>query len=302
MISVIIPVYNVEEYLSECLDSVLSQTYKNLEIIIVNDGSPDNSQKIINEYKKKDKRIISLIKENGGISSARNYGMKRAKGDYLFFLDSDDYISDDFLENLISISESGCLTVHNYYFKPGKYKVDEFTREYLYGSFFNGCTRFLFDKNSTTHLFDESAILMEDSRFLMDELFNYLYVKTVNKGFYYYRKNPNSLTRKKNEVFTLSKNYLDSLDYMENVCKENQFYFDKKKFYHRKIVIIYGNIHKETNLKDLKNSLNKLKELKLDYKDFKFLDKIKLLIIKNKYLNNFIYLRQIIKKIIRGVK
>lgn len=91
-VSVIIPVYNVEDYLERCLDSVINQTYKNLEIIVVDDGSTDNSGEICDEYAKKDSRIIVIHKENGGLSSARNSGMDICTGDYIAFVDSDDYI------------------------------------------------------------------------------------------------------------------------------------------------------------------------------------------------------------------
>ena len=89
--SFIIPVYKSEKYLSECINSILSQTYKNYEIILVNDGSPDNSGKLCDEYADKYPQILSFHKDNGGASSARNYGVKRARGEYLIFLDSDDY-------------------------------------------------------------------------------------------------------------------------------------------------------------------------------------------------------------------
>ena len=95
LVSIIIPVYNVEKFLRRCLDSICNQTYKNIEIIIVNDGSPDNSQMIIDEYANKDNRIISIIQENGGLSEARNSGMGVAKGKYLMFVDSDDYIENN---------------------------------------------------------------------------------------------------------------------------------------------------------------------------------------------------------------
>ena len=84
-ISVIIPVYNVEKYLSKCLDSVVNQTLKDIEIIVVNDGSPDNSQKIIDDYTKKYKNIKSFVKKNGGLSDARNFGIKKASGKYIAF-------------------------------------------------------------------------------------------------------------------------------------------------------------------------------------------------------------------------
>ena len=99
LISVIIPVYNVEKYLKICLESVVNQTYKNLEIIIVNDGSTDNSLNIMNKYKS-DKRVKIYSKENGGLSSARNYGIDNSHGEFISFIDSDDYISNDFIEKL----------------------------------------------------------------------------------------------------------------------------------------------------------------------------------------------------------
>lgn len=92
-ISVIVPVYNVENYLDKCLSSLVNQTLKEIEIIVVNDGSPDNSQAIIDRYQKKYPQIIkSFSKPNGGLSDARNYGLDRAKGEYIAFLDSDDYV------------------------------------------------------------------------------------------------------------------------------------------------------------------------------------------------------------------
>jgi len=104
-ISVIIPVYNVEKYLKRCLDSLLNQKYKNVELIVVNDGSPDNSQKIIDEYAKKDSRVVSIIKENGGQASARNLGLTKATGDYISFIDSDDYVEKDIYSSLKSYME-----------------------------------------------------------------------------------------------------------------------------------------------------------------------------------------------------
>ena len=91
-VSVIVPVYNTEEYLGKCLDSLVNQTLKELEIIVVNDGSPDNSEKIVKEYQKKYSNIKYFKKENGGLSSARNYGLERATGAYVGFVDSDDYV------------------------------------------------------------------------------------------------------------------------------------------------------------------------------------------------------------------
>lgn len=112
-ISVIVPVYNVEKYLKQCLDSIVNQTYKNLEIIIVNDGTKDNSMKIVEEYLQ-DKRIKVINKENGGLSSARNIGIKEATGDYISFIDSDDYISLNMYEDLVKNINGEDIIIFNY--------------------------------------------------------------------------------------------------------------------------------------------------------------------------------------------
>ena len=100
-VSMIVPVYNVEKYIGKCLESIVNQTFKNIEIIVVNDGSTDNSQEIINEYEKKYPNLLkSYEKENGGLSDARNYGLEKANGDYICFVDSDDFLAIDLLEKL----------------------------------------------------------------------------------------------------------------------------------------------------------------------------------------------------------
>lgn len=101
LISVIVPVYNVEKYLRQCIDSILAQTYKNFELILVDDGSKDKSGEICDEYAKKDPRIRVYHKKNGGASSARNYGLDNAKGEYISFCDSDDYVEPSWLSIFI---------------------------------------------------------------------------------------------------------------------------------------------------------------------------------------------------------
>ena len=115
-ISIIVPIYNVENQLPYCLNSIINQTYKNLEIILVNDGSKDNSLNIINEFAKRDDRIVLIDKENGGLSSARNAGLSIATGDFIGFVDSDDIIIDTFYEYLHSI-----VTKYNADIAQGKF-------------------------------------------------------------------------------------------------------------------------------------------------------------------------------------
>ena len=105
MISVIVPVYKVEPYLRRCLDSIVNQTYRNLEIILVDDGSPDNCPVICDEYAKKDNRVKVIHQENRGLSAARNAGLDIATGDYIAFVDSDDSIADDMFKEMVAVIE-----------------------------------------------------------------------------------------------------------------------------------------------------------------------------------------------------
>ena len=148
LISIIVPIYNVENYLRQCLDSIVSQTYQNFECLLINDGSPDNSEDICREYVDKDSRFKYFDKENGGVSSARNLGIERSGGAYITFIDSDDWVDSDYLEVLynalidenadIAIStykqfnmDDNCYYVHSY---QRGYDRKVFTSEELIGS------------------------------------------------------------------------------------------------------------------------------------------------------------------------
>lgn len=106
-VSIIIPVYNSEKYIGRCLESVLNQTYKNIDIIVINDGSTDHSQEIINTYKNKYKNIIAINQENMGVSKTRNKAIKLAKTKYVMFLDNDDFIDEDYIEKHLNTAEEG---------------------------------------------------------------------------------------------------------------------------------------------------------------------------------------------------
>lgn len=124
-ISVIVPVYNVEQYLPQCLDSIINQTYKNLEIICVDDGSPDNSGKILDEYAKKDKRIKVIHQENQGVSVARNTGLDNATGEYIGFVDPDDWIEANYYETLIHSAKENNADVVQCGYKTYCDKIDK---------------------------------------------------------------------------------------------------------------------------------------------------------------------------------
>ena len=103
LVSIIVPVYNVENYVGECIESIKNQTYSNIEVIVVNDGSEDRSIEIINDMIRDDSRFTIINQKNQGLSVARNNGLKYAKGDYFFFVDSDDYIEKNCIEELLNL-------------------------------------------------------------------------------------------------------------------------------------------------------------------------------------------------------
>ena len=116
LISIIVPIYNVEKYLRQCLDSIMNQTYRNFECLLINDGSSDNSEDICREYVSKDSRFRYFEKENGGVSSARNLGIEHSKGEYITFIDSDDWVDSDYLEVLYNslVDERADIAISTY--------------------------------------------------------------------------------------------------------------------------------------------------------------------------------------------
>lgn len=215
LVSMIIPVYNVENYIRKCLESVINQTYKNLEILLINDGSRDNSRKIIEEYLV-DKRIRIIDSENRGVSSARNIGLKEARGVYIYFLDSDDYIDKntiEYLVNEIKKDNVDCL-IHGI-LKETPPKIEEIKvtynkipkfltgKEYLNIAFNNK----IFRPEVWNKFYKKEIILRNNIRFIEgkkyeDFLFSILYllhctsVKVISNPFYHYIQREGSITYK----------------------------------------------------------------------------------------------------------
>lgn len=214
-ISIIIPVYNCEKYIKKCIDSIIEQTYRGFELIIINDGSTDNTTHLLEEYKKYNYiRIIN--QDNKGVSHARNNGIANAQGEYLCFIDGDDYIDKDFLFTLINENLenkydwvlSGIYDFHeNTIIKEIKYKEQEWDINNI-----DECINFYSLKLLTApfpKLFKKNIILKNNLKFntnislAEDREFNYQYaqyihkVKTISYTGYYYRvSNPNSLSKK----------------------------------------------------------------------------------------------------------
>ncbi len=204
-VSVIVPVYNVYDYLEKCLDSLVNQTLKDIEIIVVNDGSPDNSEQIIDIYKKKYKCIKAYKKENGGLSDARNYGIKRAQGEYIAFIDSDDYVDTSMLEKMYQKAKKDNLDivvcdVYNVY-EPSKlvsiksnkhYSTDE-VKNYLISQPM-ACNR-LYNKKVFDKLSFKKGIYYEDLE-LTPKIVNYTKrIGFVEEELYYYLQRSGSIMR-----------------------------------------------------------------------------------------------------------
>ena len=212
LISVIVPVYNDEKYLGECIDSVLKQSYKNFELILINDGSTDNTLSIMNKYKSLDNRIVVIDKANEGPSAARNDGLDIAKGQYISFLDSDDiFLSEDYLkllyEKLIEYDADKAIcymtkfddntipTIEEYDIKmdwtTGKTILMNKLPYFLVGNTLS----YLFKKEDFDNLRFPVGHIMEDNAILHRLLLKSEKIAIVNKTIYAYRKKPLSLTR-----------------------------------------------------------------------------------------------------------
>jgi glycosyltransferase involved in cell wall biosynthesis len=213
-ISIIIPVYNVQVYLNQCINSVVSQSYDDLEIILVDDGSTDNSPRICDDFVLKDDRIKVIHKQNGGVSSARNAGLNMASGDFIQFVDSDDYIEHNMCEVLINtlsknkadLAMCGFFLINNEivrkcFFRKGVFKrlsdlKNDFSSLYI-NCFFNSPFNKLYRKNLIASYFDEQLSLGEDLIFNLNYMKNCTSIAITDKCLYnYVTGNPNSLTSK----------------------------------------------------------------------------------------------------------
>ena len=260
IISVIVPVYNVEKYLSKCLDSILMQTFSNIEIICVNDGSTDNSRKILETYRKKDSRIKIVDKKNGGLSSARNAGMKVATGEFYSFIDSDDWVDKTMIEKLYDSmtkysTDIAICAVHQFDEKRQTYDDSNkyYTLDFFDESFDNRAFSyketkpFLMDvcvmawnKLYRKSFIDEcksefpDGLIFEDGPFFFSIFFKTKRVSIVRDFLYYYRVN-----RKGSIIQRGGTQFMDIVDVInlmyENV-KDISDYEDIKYMFFRKKV------------------------------------------------------------------
>ena len=312
-ISIIVPVYNVEKYLEKCLKSLVKQTLKDIEIIVVNDGTKDNSQKIIDRYVKKYPMLVkSYIKENGGLSSARNFGLKYAKGDYIAFADSDDYVETDMYEKLYNkaVEKDFDMVVCNlkYIYDTkivnaySNIKEDIFSKDEIKKSMINiypAAWNKLFNKRLFKNkvLFKEK-VWFEDVEFLYrlypyinsigkvdDYLYNYVQrdgaiTSTFDERLFHYIDNFNGIVK-----FYKEKKFFDEYKKELEYCYARYLYatfikqasnFNNKKMYKKAV---------EEAIKNVKKYFPNYRKNKYFYKSLKGL----YLLIFNKFISNLLY-------------
>lgn len=286
LVSVIVPVYNVREYLNECIDSIISQTYTQTEIILIDDGSTDDSGKICDDYADKDSRIKVIHKENGGLSEARNTGIKNATGKYIYFIDSDDYILPDTLKELTDIAEAEDadivffdaksfeegekgFNIEQRYIRKKEYKTDKGFKVFealQNNKEYHPSVCLLFFKNS---FFRETGLEFVSGIYHEDMIFTYIALCSANrvaqckKAFYMrrYRNESITVSRKTEKHFNgLLCVYNTVKDFSE---KNNLSDLSAGKKYIVRCAYNALNVYKKLdkdNKKKLKNDYRKLKE------------------------------------------
>ena len=302
-VSVIVPIYNAEKYLKRCINSIVKQSYKNLEIILVNDGSTDNSYIICNQFCKQDKRIKCINKENGGVSSARNVGLSHVTGDYICFVDADDYVNDKYILTLVQALERTCsdIAVCNYR-KVYEDKKVKFCDQIQIESIYTGKKKFkniynhrrlisvvpwgkVYKKEIFNNITYPLNICYEDEAIVCEIFNNADKMVFISNKNYYYMQNEKSITHSyksnKYDVFVGLKRKMDFFKRKGYKVLYSKAFYDYfyQLIYQRKMIINY-------NL-----NTDKLEEIN------RLIKLYKPLVFKNIYLNPLKKIKLVIKMI-----
>ena len=273
-VSIIIPIYNCAEYISDCIESIIHQSYSNIEIIIVNDGSSDDSLSICKKYEKKDDRIIIINNKNNGVSYSRNCGIKKSSGEYICFIDADDWIHKNYIEKLVDcIKNNNDIAMCNYISAYchnqiiNKYNNIDINDDYLSFITKNNCWNpwaKLFKKATITEMFDVDVSSSEDLLFNFMNSKNIIRIGYVDEALYYYR-------RKDDEQFSITNvgkkqlTELDAIMFMIEKCSTK----NKSFFIGHYISILYRILFfdNKNSIKTFKEKDKYIKYAKLKYMD-----------------------------------
>ena len=257
-ISVIIPVYNVEPYIKKCLDSVTRQTHTNLEILLINDGSPDNCGKICDEYAATDPRIKVFHKQNGGLSSALNVGLRNFTGDYVGFVDSDDWIEPDMYENLYNAIDGVDIAVCSYFkdtmLCSSRIENLNIIQEHviptenmliypLMRDYYMGYCGYVWNKLYSAKIIKDSGLFFDENiKYAMDILFyetlvskNKCVGRYINQPLYHYLQREGAIT--KSESFDIKTDILKVYKQVESLLPQRDKYWARGFYcYHASVI------------------------------------------------------------------
>lgn len=280
-LSIIIPVYNAEKYLSQCLDSVLKQTFTDTEIICINDGSTDNSSDILNEYQSRDSRISIITQENKGAGASRNIGMDNAQGEYVYFMDSDDYLELNAFEDLFTSYQDKSpdfimFKLKNFYEDSGEMIDDDYyTMPYLknrvcensfnYGDVSDFALDLcvcppgnLFNREFISDIRFPEGLLFEDNVFFTHALFKADTIYFYDEFLYNRRKRSDSTTT---PLTVRSLDTIDITNLLLDLCNEFHHEKHKKELYYR----IFHNIYQIFKKADKSQKEIFFEKIKHDY-------------------------------------
>ena len=298
LISIVVPIYNVSEYLDKCIQSIINQTYKNIEIILVNDGATDDSGLICTRYAEIDSRIVYIEKKNGGLSDARNVGIKLAKGKYLTFVDSDDFVENNMCEVLYSAvvnakTDIGCS---GYYVDGDNGVISEYhefmdeiktiSRDEALKLIFFGRSYAAWGKIYKRKLFDK----LEFPKGKIDEDYAVMYklfgsveqITFVNNHLYHYLKRSGSITKSEFNIAKLDfvNNAYDAMNYAQNHFTQELYHLAKRFYLFRVRMVVHmmvrADIPKiyETKIKELSTILKNNLLFLLFRTDITYKDKV----------------------------
>ena len=308
-VSIIVPVYNVEKYIDKCLSSLVNQTLKDIEIIVVNDGTKDNSQKIVDKYVKKyPKMVKSYIKENGGQGSARNYGLEKAIGEYIGYVDSDDYVDKQMFEKLYNKAYENNLDVvaccnirvsdvtNEENLEPLFNKMDDIKTNFFFGNI--GVCNKIYKNEIIKDLKFKTQVWYEDVAYTCKAIMKAKNFGIINEGLYYYLTRQGSTMNNNNIVKNLDiLSAFDDILYYINLHKEYTKYYDEIEYlaiYHILITATVRVINIKTeDKKEKRKIINEFRNYILEkfpnYQNNKYLY---LLDLNKKIIYNLVKLKQ----------
>lgn len=309
LVSVIVPIFNKEQYLNRLIKSLVNQTYKEIEIILIDDGSRDNSKTVCEQFLSEDKRIKLYSQENSGVSQARNKGIDIAKGKYITFIDADDYVKEDFIEKMIMNKEEKSIVNVNWNKKNTTLSYNEYLMELVSGKILGVCWGYLLDTDIVKKIkFDRNTSYMEDTVFMVEYLTKVSSVKLVNSKLYCHCDNNDSLTADENNLERKINEYIYAINQIKGLLKKNKKYSKElEKCLERRNVKIIEAEFAKCNNKETIEKLIKNKNVKsiVNYSKVPICYKVFVYLLKNEKSNeiyDYIKLRKKIKNIKKRLK